>query len=285
MYEAKNAGRNTIRFFDPQMQTALESRNQLENELHEALLGNQFELHYQPQVDIKGKIIGAEALIRWRHPERGLISPGTFIPMAEESGLIVDIGEWVIAEACRQLARWQTRKEFQSLVLAVNVSAKQMGLPDFPERVHYRLQQEKIHSQKLKLEITESLLLGDIEQTIFRMKILKGLGVSFSLDDFGTGYSSLQYLKRLPLDQIKIDQSFVREICQDENDQAIVSTIIAMASHLGLSVIAEGVEDTAQREALLRRGCHFFQGYLYGRPLPIVEFEALFDQPLNPGSI
>ena len=274
MYQAKMAGRNAIRFFDPHMQTALETRAALEADLRHALEKQQFLLHYQIQVDNLGRPLGAEVLLRWDHPERGLVSPMEFIPLAEETGLIVPIGLWVLNMACAQLKKWQNVALTRDLTLAVNVSARQLRQPDFVVQVQRVLLETGARPSHLELELTESAVLDNVEDTISKMRELKLLGVGFSMDDFGTGYSSLQYLKRLPLDQIKIDQSFVRDIATDPNDAAIVQTIIAMTEALGLNVIAEGVETEAQHEFLDLRGCPAFQGYLFGKPVPIDQFEA-----------
>lgn len=273
MYQAKTAGRNAIRFYDPEMQAAIEARAELEDELRQALAQRQLRLHYQVQVDSLGRPAGAEALLRWEHPGRGLVSPAQFIPLAEDTGLIVPMGLWVLQTACAQLAAWQNGGLTRELAIAVNVSARQFRQPDFVEQVRQALAESGARAGLLKLELTESTVLENVEDAITRMFELKQLGVSFSMDDFGTGYSSLQYLKRLPLDQIKIDQSFVRDSASDPNDAAIVQTIIAMTRAMGLNVIAEGVETGAQRDFLQRNGCHAFQGYLFGRPLPIERFE------------
>ena len=278
MYQAKKAGRNTLRFFDPQMQLSLAARMALELELRNALDKQQFHLHYQIQVDRSGLPLGAEALIRWRHPERGLVSPAEFIPLSEEIGLIYSIGQWVLETACAQLKEWQNETLTCNLVLSVNVSAKQFHQPHFVERVQVAVQVYDINPALLKLELTESMLLENIEDTIAIMNALSNIGIQISLDDFGTGYSSLQYLKRLPLYQLKIDQSFVRDITTDRNDQAIVSTIIAMAHGLNLDVIAEGVETERQRQFLENAGCCRFQGYLFSKPVPIEQFIALIKQ-------
>jgi EAL domain-containing protein (putative c-di-GMP-specific phosphodiesterase class I) len=274
MYQAKTAGRNAIRFYDPEMQAAIEARAQMENELRQALAKRQFRLHYQIQVDNMGCPTGAEVLLRWEHPERGLVSPAQFIPLAEDTGLIVPIGLWALQAACAQLVAWQHDALTRELTLAVNVSAKQFRQPDFVMQVQRVLQESAANPLRLKLELTESTVLENVEDTIAKMHKLKLMGVSFSMDDFGMGYSSLQYLKRLPLDQIKIDRSFMRDVASDPNDAAIVQTIIAMSGALGLNVIAEGVETEAQREFLDLRGCHAFQGYLYSRPVPLKDFEA-----------
>jgi len=278
MYQAKAAGRNTIRFFDPDMQAALDMRSDMEADLRQALKKQQFHLHYQIQVDELNRPLGAETLIRWIHPERGLVTPAQFIPLAEETGLIVPIGLWVLRTACAQLKEWQNDALTRGLTLAVNVSAKQFRQADFVAEMQRVLLESGAQPSNLKLELTESTVLENVADTISKMHEIKAFGVSFSMDDFGTGYSSLQYLKRLPLDQIKIDQSFVRDIATDQNDAAIVQTIIAMAETLGLNVIAEGVETEAQREFLELRGCHAFQGHLFGKPVPIEQFEVLLLQ-------
>jgi diguanylate cyclase (GGDEF)-like protein/PAS domain S-box-containing protein len=282
MYQAKMAGRNTCRFFDPSMQANLTARSVLESDLHKALAGNQFSLYYQAQVDAGNHLIGAEALLRWHHPLRGLVSPADLIPVAEETGLILPIGKWVLETACIQLARWATQADMARLTIAVNVSARQFHQPDFVAQVLAILKSTGARPQRLKLELTESMLIANVEEVIARMSALKAQGVGFSLDDFGTGYSSLAYLKRLPLDQLKIDQGFVRDILVDPNDAAIAGMVIALAQSLGLAVIAEGVETEAQRAFLANQGCHAYQGYLFGRPLPIAEFESLVSRYANP---
>ena len=275
MYQAKTAGRNAIRFYDPAMQTAIEARVELGEELHRALEHRQFRLHYQVQVDSLRYPVGAEALLRWEHPRRGSILPEQFIPLAEEIGLIAPIGLWVLQTACAQLKTWQQDPLTRDLILAVNVSAKQFHQVDFISQVQRVLLESGARGSQLKLELTENTALENVEDAITKMQALKLLGLGFSMDDFGTGYSSLQYLKRLPLDQIKIDQSFVRDITTDPNDAAIVQTIIAMTEVLGLDVIAEGVETEAQKEFLDLRGCRSFQGFLFGKPVPIEQFEIL----------
>ncbi|MGA7750949.1 MAG: EAL domain-containing protein, partial [Gallionella sp.] len=260
------------------MQRALEARAALEADLRHALEKPQVRLYYQIQVDSSFRPVGAEALIRWIHPERGLVSPLQFIPLAEETGLIVPIGLWVLQTACAQLKEWQKDALTRDLTLAVNVSAKQFRQDDFVAQAQRVLQKSGVQPSRLKLELTESIVLENVEDTISKMHEIKALGVSFSMDDFGTGYSSLQYLKRLPLDQIKIDRSFVRDIITDPSDAAIVQTIIAMTETLGLNVIAEGVETEAQREFIELRGCHAFQGFLFSRPVPIQQFEAMLKQ-------
>jgi diguanylate cyclase (GGDEF)-like protein/PAS domain S-box-containing protein len=278
MYQAKKAGRNTLRFFDFEMQNTINARVALEGELSKALELKQFHLHYQIQIDSLYHPIGAEALIRWMHPKLGLVSPDQFIPLAEETGLILPIGKWVLETACAVIKAWQQNELTRDLVLAVNVSAKQFHQPDFVSHINETLRQHGIKASLLKLEITESMLFEDIDAIIAIMNALKQVGVQFSLDDFGTGYSSLQYLKSLPLDQIKIDQSFVRDLGTDSNDEALVRAIIAMAHSLNLEVIAEGVETEHQREFLLRNGCTQYQGYLFSKPLALEKFEALLKQ-------
>lgn len=275
MYQSKTAGRNAIRFFDPVMQEVINNRAVLERELHKAFDNDQFQLHYQLQVNNLGQALGAEALIRWMHPERGMVLPFHFISLAEEIGLILPIGKWVIETACAQLKVWQQSAFTKDIVLSINVSAKQFRQADFVEQVQDAVNRHGINPSLLKLELTESLLLDDVEEIIVTMTTLREIGVQFSLDDFGTGYSSLMYLKRLPLNQLKIDQSFVRDLITDVSDQAIVHTIIAMAKSLSLDIIAEGVETEEQLQFLLNKGCTSYQGYLFSRPLPIVQFEEL----------
>ena len=280
MYKAKQAGRNTLCFFDPGMQAAVAARTAMESDMRVGLRDGHFLLHYQPQVDQRGVMTGVEALLRWQHPVRGLVSPVEFIPVAELSGLILPLGEWVLETACRQLVAWRNREETADLSMAINVSARQFHHPDFVAQILAVLGRTGANPLRLKLELTESLLLTDVDDVIARMTALKKCGVGFSLDDFGTGYSSLAYLKRLPLDQLKIDQSFVSEVVANSNDAAITSAIVALAHQLGLSVIAEGVENEAQRDFLIRHGCRAYQGYLFGRPVPIEELERM----LEPGA-
>ena len=273
MYQAKKAGRNNMRFFDQQMQDTINARASMESDLNKALEREQFELYYQIQVDNARKSVGAEALIRWVHPERGLVSPYDFIPLAEETGLILCIGQWVLESACAQLKAWQLNKITDHLTISVNISAKQCRQSDFTEIVKTCVHKFDINPALLRLELTESILLENVEDIVNTMQALKELGIHFSLDDFGTGYSSLQYLKQLPLHQLKIDKSFVRNIAVDQSDQAIVKTIIAMANSLELNVIAEGVETEEQLQFLETNHCNHYQGYLFGKPLPIDQFE------------
>lgn len=273
MYQAKNSGRNTVRFFDPKMQTNINGRAELESELRFAIENKQFQLYYQVQVGKSLQVLGAEALIRWNHPVRGVVNPANFIPLAEETGLILPIGQWVLDAACAQLKSWQHHTLTRQLTLSVNVSAKQFHEKGFVDKVRSAVQRHAINPIFLKLEPTESSLLDNIESTIATMNQLKAIGIRFALDDFGTGYSSLQYLKKLPLDQLKIDQSFVRDIMLDSNDKIIIRTIIAMANSLNLEVIAEGVETEDQHSFLQSQSCNHYQGYLFGRPVPIEEFE------------
>ena len=273
MYQAKAAGRNTSRFFDPLTQALVTARVALEADLHEALTKSEFLLYFQPQVTGDCQLTGVEALVRWLHPVRGLVSPAEFIPLAEESGLILPLGSWVLATACEQLACWASRPDTRHLTIAVNVSVRQFHQADFVDQVLAVLERTGANPQRLKLELTESLLVANVEDIICKMSLLKAKGVSFSLDDFGTGYSSLSYLKRLPLDQLKIDQGFVRDILLDVNDAAIARMVIVLAESLGLAVIAEGVETEAQRDFLAAQGCLAYQGYLFSRPLPLDQLE------------
>lgn len=275
MYQAKKAGRNTLRFFDLHMQKNIEDRAFLENELRTALDKKQFQLHYQIQVDSLQNPLGAEALIRWKHPERGMVSPAQFIPLAEETRLIIPMGLWILDTACAQIKAWQNNPHTRQLVLAVNVSAKQFHHADFVPQVLATLRHHAIPPHLLKLELTESMLVDNIEDTIRTMNLLKEIGIRISLDDFGTGYSSLQYLRLLPLDQLKIDQSFVRDLdVNSRSGNTIVRTIIAMAQSLGLEVIAEGVETEQQKQLLQSYGCAHYQGYLFGKPVPVEQLDA-----------
>ena len=276
MYKAKEGGRNAVRFFDPTMEASLLARSTLVANIRTALAEGQFLLYYQAQVLGDGRVTGAEALARWQHPQRGMVSPAEFIPAAEESGLIIPLGHWVMETACTQLALWAKRPELSALTLSVNVSANQFRQLGFVDDVLGILASTGANPHRLKLELTESLLVSDVADTIEKMFALKSKGVGFSLDDFGTGYSSLSYLKRMPLDQLKIDQSFVRDILVDPNDAAIANTIVALAHSLGLGVIAEGVETESQREFLARCGCHAYQGYLFSRPQSSEDFLRFF---------
>lgn len=280
MYQAKNAGRNTMRFFDPDLHASLENRQAILSELYQALPNDELKLYYQAQVDHIGNILGAEVLLRWEHPQRGIITPNDFIPLAEQSGLIIPIGLWVLHAACVQLKLWEKNPLTENLVLAVNVSARQFGQSDFVGQVCKVLEETGARASQLKIELTESLVIQDITATVEKMEALKLLGIRFSIDDFGTGYSSLSYLKRLPISQLKIDRSFVRDIDTDQNDAVIAQTIIAMASSLGFHVIAEGVETEAQRACLEKQGCLTYQGYLFSMPIPVQDFESL----INPSS-
>ncbi len=279
MYQAKGMGRNTLQFFDPQLQAVLRSRTAMEQEMREGLVRSQFVLYYQPQV-ANGRIVGAEGLLRWNHPREGLVPPSLFVSLAEETGLIQQLGEWVLGEACRQLAQWAAEPDMACLMLAVNVSPRQFHQARFVEQVLQALKEHGANPRLLKLELTESLLLADVDDTAAKMATLKAHGVGFSLDDFGTGYSSLAYLKRLPLDQLKIDRSFVRDVLSDPNDAAIARTIVALGTSLGLQVIAEGVETEAQRQFLEDQHCHAWQGYLLSPPVPVRSFEALVRQAI-----
>lgn len=274
MYQAKALGKNSIRFFDPSMQAALESRTTLENDLRAALANNQFELHYQLQVSALGDPIGAETLLRWRHPGRGMVSPLDFIALAEETGLILPIGLWVLESACRQLKKWDSDARCNGMQLAVNVSARQFHQANFFDEVKRIVQETGANPVLLKLELTESVVLEHVDAVIEKMHKINELGIHFSMDDFGTGYSSLSYLQRLPLQQLKIDRSFVHNQMFDGSNANIVRTIIALGSSLGLNVIAEGVETAEQRDFLLNAGCLAYQGYFFGKPVPIAQFES-----------
>lgn len=273
MYQAKAAGRNTLSFFDPGLQAELARRLVLEAELRNAVDGEQFVLYYQAQVTENSRITGVEALVRWSHPQRGIVLPAEFIAVAEETGLVVPLGRWVLHTACTQLGAWARRAEMAQLTIAVNVSASQLRLPGFVDEVLAMLRSTGANPRRLKLELTESQLVYDIDDVVTKMTQLKAAGVGFSLDDFGTGYSSLAYLKRLPLDELKIDQGFVRHILSDAIDAAIATMVVALAKSLGLRVIAEGVETEAQRQHLTQLNCNAFQGFLFSHPLTLEEFE------------
>ena len=271
MYHAKNRGRNAICFYNEDMQRRADHRLVLERDLREALAQQQFSLHYQPQFDFKHQLIGAEALLRWLHPEKGIIPFTDFIHIAEETGLILLIGDWVMREACTQLLKWPSLPR-----LAVNISPKQFRQPIFYQKISAILAEYGIAKSRLTLEITEDSLVEDIDETIEKLRALQNLGIHISIDDFGTGYFSLAYLKRLPLNQLKIDQSFIREINTDSNEAIIVETIIVMAKHLGLSVIAEGVETPEQVQFLRDSNCKGYQGYFFSKPLAADEFTRQF---------
>jgi diguanylate cyclase (GGDEF)-like protein len=277
MYQAKAAGRNTVRFFDPEMQAVASANAALATDLREAWRDHQFSIDYQPQVGMDGRMSGVEALLRWDHPVRGEVPPANFIPTAEEMSLIIPIGLWVLETACAQLAAWAKRPERAHLSIAINVSVRQFRDPEFIDEVVNAVRRAGIPPSKLKLELTESLLADNIDATIARMRNLKDMGVRLSVDDFGIGYSSLSYLKRLPIDELKIDRAFVKDILTDGNDAAIAGTIIGLCRNLGLEVIAEGVETPEQRDFLARQGCHRYQGYLFCRPLPLPQLEAFLD--------
>jgi EAL domain-containing protein (putative c-di-GMP-specific phosphodiesterase class I) len=278
LYRAKDSGRNTIQLFRKAMQDAASERLRLENDLRVAMARGEFELYFQPQVDARdGCVIGSEALLRWSHPTLGPQSPAQFIQVLEESGLILEVGAWVLSEACHAGARLMRdglvrREAFQ---LCVNISPRQFRQNDFVERVERCLQQSQLPASMLKLEITEGIVIHNLNDTIAKMHRLKKLGISFAMDDFGTGYSSLTYLKRLPVDVLKIDQSFVRDAPNDSNDAEIIRAIVAMARSLNLEVIAEGVEQQEQLDFLLQQGCHQYQGYLFSKPVPLLDFHNL----------
>ena len=280
MYQAKAAGRHTVRFFAPHLQAAVNARAALEDEILHAIDAQQFALYYQPQVD-RGRIIGGEALIRWNHPTRGVLSPAEFIPLAEETGLILPLGKWALEAAFTQIALWTRPKECRALTFAVNISARQFRQANFAQEVLAAIKHTGANPQNIDLELTESMMANNIEEMISKMTEIKSHGLRFSLDDFGTGYSSLAYLKRLPLDQLKIDRAFVREIPNDSTVCAIARAIVSLGHIMGLSVIAEGVENNEQLEYLARLGCHAFQGYLFSRPVPAEEFQKLLPRRGN----
>ncbi|MGB8762229.1 MAG: EAL domain-containing protein, partial [Candidatus Sulfotelmatobacter sp.] len=263
-----------LHFFAPALQAAVNARAAMEEDLRQSIRTKDFQLYYQAQAD-RGVLIGAEALLRWKHPKRGLLPPDEFIPLAEQTGLILSLGDWVLETACRQIAAWTARKETAHLTVAVNISARQLLNPDFVPNVLKTLDRTGANPRSLKLELTESMFVDDLEDVIAKMTTLKSHGIRFSLDDFGMGYSSLAYLRRLPLDQLKIDQEFVRDILVDASSGAIAQSIISLSKAMGLSVIAEGVETEGQRDFLARLGCHSFQGFLFSGPLPLDEFQIL----------
>jgi diguanylate cyclase (GGDEF)-like protein len=274
MYEAKRQGKNQIRFFDPVMQQKVSDRLQLETDLREALSRDQFELHYQAQCNGNGRIEAVEALARWRHPRRGLVSPGIFIPAAERSGYMPALGRQLLEKACVQLGKWASDTRFAALRLSVNVSAAQLYRPEFVAETRALLERTGCRADKLVFELTESMLISDMEAAIQTMQALRNLGIRFSIDDFGTGYSSLAYLQRLPLDELKIDRSFIHRLPDDASSLAIVKTIVALARTLGLRLIAEGVEQAQQLDTLKKEGCTSFQGFMFYRPVTIDAFEA-----------
>ena len=276
MREAKRLGKNQIAVFTERMQAQLAEQVRFEEELA-AGIPEQLRVLYQPQVDQRGQVEGAELLVRWHHPDQGMISPALFIPLAEQTGLIMPIGRWVMEMACRQLKAWEDDVLRQHLVLSVNVSAREFASKDYVDQVQRILRRTGAHPGRLKLELTESALATDVEDVITKMHALKQLGLTFSLDDFGTGFSSLSYLRRMPIDQLKIDQSFVRNLARDHNDLSIVRTVISLGQNLAVGVIAEGVEESTQKDILEQLGCIHYQGYLYGKPMSLAEFEATVD--------
>jgi diguanylate cyclase (GGDEF)-like protein/PAS domain S-box-containing protein len=278
MHQAKASGRNSFRFFDPDMQAMMEARATLENELRHALPQQQFKLHYQVQVDRDGHPIGAEVLLRWQHPGQGLVPPAKFIPIAEETGLILPIGAWVLETACAQIKAWENASRTSRLCLSINVSARQFHQPDFVERARRIILESAIDPALIKFELTESLVLSNINDSIAKMKALEEIGVHFSMDDFGTGYSSLAYMTQLPLGQVKIDQTFVQNIFKKRTDAVIVQAIIGMAGNLGMEVVAEGVETETQYDFLKQHGCAIFQGNLFSKPLPVEGFEEKVEE-------
>ena len=280
MYEAKQAGRNSIRIFQPEMQKTVDKRRTTERGLRRALVEQELELYYQPQVDAENRILGLEALLRWNHPATGVIGPNEFMEIAESSGLVFQIGDWVLNTACRHLAEVSTSSD---LVMCINVSPRQFSEAGFVNKVKKAISENGINPENVQLEITEGILIKDIETAIVKMQTLKSVGVGFSIDDFGTGYSSLSYLKRLPVDILKIDKSFVIDIETDENDAVIVETIIAMAQHMKLDIVAEGVENEQILEHLKSRGCRKFQGYLFSRPMPIDRLKESYPELQIPG--
>jgi len=279
MYQAKRAGRNAIRFFDPEMQHALQTRMALENDLRHAVQLQQFELHYQPLVDQQRKILGVEALLRWRHPVRGLLLPAQFIQLAEETGLILPLGRWLLEVACRQLKDWQKTPAMAGLEIAVNISARQFRQQGFVQEVLEILQSTSAPADKLKFELTESILLENTTDAIDKMYTLRSKGVRFCLDDFGTGYLSPIYLKKLPFSQLKIDHSIIHDTHGRHQDNTVIKVILGMATSLGMDVIAEGVETTEQLDFLLTHGCRLYQGKLFGYPLPLDELEESIGMP------
>ncbi len=275
MYSAKSAGKNTLSFYDPRMQEVVSHRLQLEQDMRRGLAAGEFVLYLQAQMNQRGELQGAEALVRWQHPERGLLGPGTFIEIAERSGLIAELDQYVLKQGCNLLASWAQQPHLAGLSLAVNISSRLLFKDDFIEVLQQKLHSSQANPHRLKLEITESLLLADKNEAAVRMQTLQALGIRFSIDDFGTGYSSLAYLQHLPLDQLKIDQSFVRDLPGSASSLAIIRAILALAHSLGLEAIAEGVETQEQHDLLLANGCKNFQGYLFSKPVAVAAFEAL----------
>jgi diguanylate cyclase (GGDEF)-like protein/PAS domain S-box-containing protein len=278
LYQAKNSGRDKLRFFNPALQDAIDQRSILESALQKVLPLNQLRLYYQPQLDVARRVVGVEALLRWQHPLRGLVAPDDFIPLAEDTGLILPIGRWVMETACAQIKTWENDAHTRELQIAVNVSARQFRQPDFVTQVKNVLADSGANPVRLKLELTESMLLEDVKDTIAKMHAIKQLGVRFSMDDFGTGYSSLSYLAQLPLDQIKIDKAFVRNLPGVTKDETIAKAIITLGLGLNMNVIAEGVETESQRQFLEAHGCHEYQGYLFSRPLTIEALEVFLQR-------
>lgn len=282
MYQAKQSGRNAVCFYDPTMQEAIQNKMTMENELRTAIYAHQLSLFYQPQVDLNENLIGFEALVRWNHPQKGLIAPNHFIPLAEETGLIIPLGQWVFSEVCRQIKQWENCLHV-TMKISVNVSVKQFQENNFYRMIAETLTQMDVRAECIRLELTESIIVDNVQESIIKLEALRALGLSLSLDDFGTGYSSLSYLKRLPLDELKIDQSFVRDIIVDINDAMLVRTIINVAQNFDLDVIAEGVENEEQLAFLKENGCKNFQGYFFGKPMPAKEIEHIFfaDMPFS----
>ncbi|MBK6854461.1 MAG: EAL domain-containing protein [Burkholderiales bacterium] len=280
LYQAKEAGRNNICFFDLALEAAITSRKNTEVALGEALGLDQLQLYYQPQIDAKNQLLGAEVLLRWAHPHRGLLAPADFLSIAEDTGLIIPIGDWVLQQVCAQIKLWSSDPHNEKLQISVNVSARQFRNADFADRVREILETHAINPQRLKIELTETHVLDDVEDTIMKVEKLRSLGVMFSMDDFGTGYSSLAYLAQLPIDQLKIDRSFVRNIPGRSSEEMVAKTIITLARGLGVQVIAEGVENTLQREFLELHGCDAFQGYLFSRPITLTDFESQYLSPV-----
>ncbi|MDO8453995.1 MAG: EAL domain-containing protein, partial [Sulfurimonas sp.] len=281
LYKSKECGRNAFKFFEPNMESALKERAEIEKELREAINKEEFVLFYQAQINESKKVVGAEALVRWSHPTKGLISPLVFIPVAEECDIILKLGDWILKSACSELQRWSRIDAMKEITLAINISVKQFGQNNFVSNILSIIKESGANPRLIKLEITESMLVEDKEGIIEKMGKLKEVGIRFSLDDFGTGYSSLSYLKQLPLNQLKIDQSFVRDILTDKNDEIICKSTIALAESMGLNVIAEGVETEEQKEMLYSLGCRAYQGYLFSKPIPSKEFETFVIEYIN----